>query len=173
MRTIIGKYWWLIPLGVTIIIILAVLVQLFKETNTLAGWIFNFLQDWATILSASITFMLLVAAFYAFRENRRNQALNRIRNWAEEITVILLTSDSEDRKTRHLNARWAKCVGISADSRFLGGSIKSETGVAIVIFNNFHNAIKRGEISVLHEDFLKELYNSLFDVIERCSGVEK
>jgi len=65
------KHWLptLIALVITVICF-AALVQIFKETNCIANWLFNFLNDWALVLSASVTLLLATAAFWAIRESR-------------------------------------------------------------------------------------------------------
>lgn len=35
------------------------------------NWLFNFLSDWAVVLSATVTLVLAIAAFWAITENRR------------------------------------------------------------------------------------------------------
>lgn len=75
MKGLFGKYWHVILISVIILLLaFTVLVQNTKDTNDLAKWTFDFLDDWATVLSAAVTLMLAIAAFWAIAENRRIQA---------------------------------------------------------------------------------------------------
>ena len=77
---------------VTILVILvaiAILIQIFRQTNFVAAWIFNFVNDWATSLSAMAGVFIIFMAWITIQESRRNEALKRIRAWAKETIRLL------------------------------------------------------------------------------------
>jgi len=84
MKMLFGKYWWLVPAAIVIILALAVVVQYTKDTSEVAEWVFKFLSDWAVILSATAGLLVVFGALLAIRENRRSEARRKIRQWAEE-----------------------------------------------------------------------------------------
>jgi len=166
-----GKYWWLVPVAIVIILALAVVVQYTKDTNDIAEWIFNFLKEWAVILSASIAVVLVIATLMAVRENRRTQALDRIRVWAENVLQILVGPGKGTEKDKKFQALWVGSYSISADARFIGGNLKVRTGEAITKLNKFHKLMEDKDSSAINKEFLESLTASLFAVIESASGL--
>lgn len=94
--------WWLQSLSVFIIaiIIFTVLIQTFRtpgvSPDNLADTIYNFFNDWAIVLGASVTLLLASAAFLAILDNRHSKVvdrkeryINEIIEWAQDIQHIL------------------------------------------------------------------------------------
>jgi len=83
------RFW--LPITIVIVIILgfAIWVQFSKETNWFAKWVFDFLAQWAIVLSAAVTLMLAMAAFWNISDTRRfryvesiTKSLDGTRGWA-------------------------------------------------------------------------------------------
>ena len=81
MRRLFRKYWYVI-LIVVIILALAVVVQYTKDTNDVARGVFNFLKEWAVILSAAGTFLLAGIAFWTIMRSRRSKIADEVHTWA-------------------------------------------------------------------------------------------
>ncbi len=79
-----------------ILVVIAIVVQIFRQTNFVAAWIFNFVNGWAAALSASAAVILVVIYLATIQENRRNGALNRIRAWAKEAIRTLSLDNGQD-----------------------------------------------------------------------------
>lgn len=86
--------WYLkyLTWGFVIIVCFAILVHVFKDTNCLATWLFNFFSTWAIVLGAIATLGLVLGAFLAIMDNRhsrildrRERRLNEIIEWATDI----------------------------------------------------------------------------------------
>jgi len=102
-----AKIWWIkyTLIAFAIFVILAIIVQITKDSDTpnrFALGAFNFFNDWALVLSASVTFLLAVAAFFAILDNRnarilgkRERLLNEIIEWASDITGCNMTVNPE------------------------------------------------------------------------------
>ncbi|GAJ14884.1 unnamed protein product, partial [marine sediment metagenome] len=143
------KYWWAILIG-SVLIGLAILVQTTKDTNDFAKWIFNFIDDWAFVLSAIIMFFLATAAFLSILENRLERvehahrlALLRIRGWAEMTVNILgtptkqiLFQKKKIEEITKLHDSHVKTTGILHDAERLGGTLNDsvKTAVAFLLF---------------------------------------
>ncbi len=103
MRNWLGKYWPFVLAG-AIALFLAIFVQFFRKAErfadtvlqTVSNEIFVFLSDWAIVLSASITLLLVIAAFLSIIENRRlreeerdldfkKRMLDDIMNWVKDV----------------------------------------------------------------------------------------
>ena len=93
MRRFFGKYWWVIPIAIIVILVLAVVVQFTKDTNGVAEWVFNFLKEWAVILGAAVTLLLVIVAFITLKtttEQRRKSItpslqIDHISYWYETV----------------------------------------------------------------------------------------
>ena len=120
MRKWLAKYWW--PLLIAAIVLCSViLVDIFKSESWLAKRVFDFLDDWAVVLSAAATVTLAIAAFWAVRqggertsividENRRIRAeeresdfkrrcLDDIHEWV--LKAIGFFSQERSMQTKH------------------------------------------------------------------------
>jgi len=93
---LVRRFWLPITIFVVIILGLAILIQIYKETNCFAGWVFNFLQQWAIVLGAAVTFLLALAAFWSISDTRHFQyvesitkSLDEVRSWAMDTKRAL------------------------------------------------------------------------------------
>jgi len=83
-----------------ILVVIAIVVQIFRQTNFFAAWIFNFVNDWATLLSATAAVIIIFMAWITIQENRRSEALNRIRTWGKEAIHVLSLNNEHDVETQ-------------------------------------------------------------------------
>lgn len=100
------EYWYLkyITWGIIIIVCLAITAQIFRKIGFYpAQLIFEFFDDWATILSAAVMLLLAGAAFWTIMDNRyarivnRNERLlNEIIEWAVEIGKYIAETTTAD-----------------------------------------------------------------------------
>ena len=137
MRSVFGKYWALLLVGVSVqsIVNIAVLVQILGLTSYLAQRCFNLINDWAPTLSAASVASAVVAAFMTIidwaptlsaaaaasavvavsmtiiESRRRNQALGRVRNWAADAVLKLTTASKEESVAKRL-ADWEERLQI-------------------------------------------------------------
>ena len=85
----------LTAIGIVILVIGAtIVIQIFKEINIIANWLFMYLADWSIILYTFVTFLLVAVAFREIIESRRSRILNEIRIWANESYTALLDTDN-------------------------------------------------------------------------------
>lgn len=165
VRDLLRRFWPIIPI-VVIVIGLAVVVQIFKESCWLATWLFSFLNDWAIIIGATATVILATAAFatvfIAIRENRRTSALDRIRSWAEGTFDVFtnppkaqLPQVLEEIRAR-LQPCHAKCIGILRDAELQGGDLNTKVKSAYISFCKYLSILGTEEdITTLKEYFKK------------------
>ena len=173
MASLFGKYWPLFLAGVVVILVsviaaIAVQLQLFKETNWLAIWLFKFVDDWAAPLSASAAILLIIAVFMTIRETRRRRVLDRIRTWASNAITLLKAPSTEESpalKVAELNAKFqAIKVGstqILADSKQIGRELNDRVEKAVSSVLEHQDAFSKGDttfdITVKTPTLLKEL----------------
>ncbi len=146
MRSVFGKYWALLLVGVSVqsVVNIAVLVQILGLTNSLAQLCFNLINDWAPTLSAASVASAVVAAFITIidwaptlsaaaaasavvavsmtiiESRRRNQSLGMVRNWAADAVLKLTTASKEESVAKRL-ADWEERLQI----------IETESGSAL------------------------------------------
>ncbi len=143
MNTFLRKYWPLIAIGL-IVLSFAILVQVFKATNVVAGWIFNFLDDWSTSLSAAGTFLVASVAIYSILKARRERSSDNIRIWARDALRMLVFTDTTQSPPENLEQEVNRLkTGIK--------SIFSETNSII------NDANKCGEVCL--QKVLKTIHN--------------
>ncbi len=147
------KYSWL--LIIALVIILAVLVQNTKDIFAISKWVFDFLNDWALILSAAIMLLLAIAAFRAISENRAERAeqarrlgLLRIRNWAEETFHALATPSKQQglplriqEEIGKLQSSMVNSMGILGDAKRLGGTLDKRVQNANFLLQKFNSIL--------------------------------
>lgn len=160
----------------------AVLVQSFKSTNCLAAWIFNFMNDWAIILYASVTFLLAIAAFWGIREGlrerveeRHREALERMRNWSEQVFEVVTRPTRQPNlklRKKELNALITsvgpKAIGILHDAERLGGDINLYVKFAnLIIFKFTARLGDEGDIAKFRGKYnIEETINPISNVNE-------
>ena len=79
-----------------IVLLSALLIQITKDTNAFARWLFDFISDWAVPLSAGAAVVIAALALRAFQENRRATARLEIRAWAKEALENLATQEGHE-----------------------------------------------------------------------------
>jgi len=93
---LVRRFW--IPVTILIIVVLgfAICIQLNKETCRFAGWVFDFLQQWVIVLSAAVTLLLALAAFWSISDTRHfryvesiTESLDEVRSWAVDTKRAL------------------------------------------------------------------------------------
>lgn len=173
MASLFGKYWPLYLASVVIILVwviaaIVVQLQLFKETNWLATWLFKFVYDWAAPLSTSAAILLIIAVFMTIRETRRRRVLDRIRTWASNAITLLMAPSTEESpalKVAELNAKFqAIKVGstkVLAGSKQIGRELNDKVEKAVSSVLEHHDAFSKGDttfdVTVKTPILLKEL----------------
>ena len=170
MKNFFSKHWFFTAVACFVIIVFtSVLILIFKEFNSVATLVFNFLNDWAIPLSASVTLLLAIAAFWNIRESRisriqesRRLALERMRFWAED-SIAVLTKPLPRKQFQSvcaglvldLHPIHTKCLGILADAEQLGSDLHEEVSAIFLSLSKFLIRLKTEEEL---PDKLKELY---------------
>jgi len=95
MKRLFRKYCYVVLIAV-IVLTLAVVVQYTKNTNDVASWVFNFLKDWAVILSAIGAFLLAGIALFTILRERRSKAAQKINTWASDSLKLIINSIDMD-----------------------------------------------------------------------------
>jgi hypothetical protein len=154
------KYWRYI-LPIIILLVLAVIVQISKEENIIAAWIFGFISDWSVITSAVFTLVLALAAFISIKEIRKDRRRNRnmilmgrIRNWALSLTEFFREelSLNPDFDILDVARRWAL--------------VMADTPTIIMLSKDFLEEYKDDELDRLVGDAVQKSYkvNNAFKV---------
>jgi hypothetical protein len=154
------KYWRYI-LPIIILLVLAVIVQVFKEENIIAAWIFGFISDWSVIISAVFTLVLALAAFISIKEIRKDRRRNRnmilmgrIRNWALSLIEFFREelSLNPDFDILDVARRWAL--------------VMADTPTVIMLSKDFLEEYKDDELDRLVGDAVQKSYkvNNAFKV---------
>jgi len=130
----------------------------------IANSIFKYFNDWAIVLSATVTLLLAIAAFGAIAENRRIRledmelaskrcSLDEIRSWAEEAYAALINPGLEDLQTelkkmiQKLAPIAARTLIVRECAEWLGGTLSEHVDDAIKSMHPF--------IDTLNEDVNK------------------
>jgi len=180
MKGLFRKYRRVILAG-GIVLCLAILVQVFRKASLFANTplqgaadnIFNFLDDWAIILSASVALFLVIAAFMAIRENRRLGALNRIRSWATEALRPIAVSGRQAQTLEdmgkqiqgELGAALLGRIGAAADAEALGGSVYEKVWKAVKSLSEFNAMLTQIPDEATFKTKLSEVAEDLIDVL--------
>ena len=192
MKNWFRKYWWAVLLA-AVVLCLVILVDIFNAEYWPAGWVFNFLDSWALVLSAAATVTLAAVAFWTVRKNveqtrkvieegrhaqleeRHRQALERIRDWAEEVfsvtTMPTRHKNIEMRKSElvsSLHRTGAKTIGIQKDAEQVGGNMYLIVGLANLAIFKF-DARLRGKDDIAQ---FKARYN-ITDTIEPIRNLQE
>jgi len=112
-------------MGIVIILGFAIWVQFSKQTNCFARWVFDFLTQWAIVLSAAVTLMLAIGAFWNISDTRHfryvesiTKSLDEIRSWALDAKRALFLPWWERQLALEANLR-EKLEHIAARSVFV------------------------------------------------------
>ncbi len=140
MKSILGKYFYPCLAGIIIevILVFVVLVKVYRISISLAGSIydffvsnvvlqavFDFISDWAIVISIIPIIAILVLFIIDIRNRRRRNALSRIHNWAQNGVLIL-----SDYRQRDSNLRESPSVRYEAIKSMLG-VLKQHSNVAL------------------------------------------
>ena len=178
------RYWPIIPVSIILILIVAVLVHGFRETYWLAGVIYQFINDWSTVLSAAPTVLLVLGAvflvfgaFLTIRESRRKQALGEIRNWATSMIMAVSVPMTQKYSGKiakemknELPSLLVESFTMMDTAKKLGGKLKEKTFRAITLLDTVNNIIKGEEKNDAKlTDVLQELLGCLEDITDVAS----
>lgn len=166
------KYWIAIP--IIVVVSLVATIQMLKASNCVATWTFDFLNDWAMVLSAAATVTLAIVAFWTIRksseqsraaieENRRLRAqdveldfkrrtLEDIVNWVMDINKYCLPPPKTGKK-RYME--WIRGISVS-----LGGEGKWVIGNSYIFGSEFKTK-------------LDDLLAAILDLNDKIREVEK
>ncbi|MFO7773355.1 MAG: hypothetical protein R6V59_05400 [Dehalococcoidia bacterium] len=156
----IRKYWRYI-FTIFMLLVLAIVVQVFKEKNDVAAWIFSFISDWSVITSAVFTLVLALAAFLSIKEIRKDRRRNRnmilmgrIRNWALSMIEFFREELSlkPDFDILDVARRWALVI--------------ADTPTIVMLSRDFLEEYKDDALDRLVGDAVQKAYklNSAFKV---------
>lgn len=176
MRMLLGKYWPLYLAVIITILVSTVLVQIFKSTNFVAAWLFNFVNDWAAALSATAAVLLIITAFMAIRENRRTRSLDKIRSWAEDaITLLYLPSTEEiplvkwSELEKKLKTILARSVSPLAISESFGGDLEKKVKKASAKLTGLVKTVDHADKFTAAIPSVEELLKDLVEVLDSAS----
>ena len=164
------RFWLPITIGAVIILGFAIWVQFFKETNCFAKWVFVFLSQWATVLSATVTLLLAFAAFWVISETRHFRYLDEETNtiadlnkWATDTFKHLAMLSRFAANTTELKMNFAGCraelmtkvadsISVFAQARKLLTSVRTrQVGQELNSQIDTVDAALRGYIDTLFE----------------------
>ncbi len=127
-------------------------MQLFKETNWLAIWLFKFVDDWAAPLSVPPAILLIICVFMTIRETRRKRVLDRIRTWASNAIMLLIAPSTEESpvlKIADLNAIFQALktgsTRVLADSKKFGRELNDRVEKAVSSIWEHSDAFSKGD----------------------------
>jgi len=181
MASLFGKYWPLYLASVVVILVsviaaIVVQLQLFKETNWLAAWLFKFVNDWAVPLSASATILLVIAIFMTIRETRRRRVLERIRTWASNAITLMKAPSTEESpalKVAELNAKFqaikAGSAQILVDSKQISRELNDRVEKAVSSILEISDAFSKGDTTFDIKSKTLTFLKELSDVIDCAS----
>ena len=82
---LVRRFWLSITIGIVIILGLAIWIHFNKETNCVAGWLFDFLQQWAIVLGAAVTLLLALIAVLNISDTRHFRYAESIAKYLDEV----------------------------------------------------------------------------------------
>jgi hypothetical protein len=122
------EHWYVKYLiwSIVSIVCFAILIQIFKEVGFLpAQKIFDFLNQWAMVLSASATLLLAFTAFWAIMDNRhgrivdrRERLLKEVIDWATDILICGRDISRELFKEIAGGSTSKRAAGIELEAKF-------------------------------------------------------
>lgn len=138
------RFWLPLTIGIVIIIGFAIWVQFSKETNCFAKWVFDFLTQWAIVLSAAVTLMLALAAFWNISDIRHfryvesiTKSLDEIRSWALDAKRALFLPSWDHQWASQYNLREnlehiaTRSVFVKSDAERLVNSLTKNEATAV------------------------------------------
>ncbi len=190
MRSVFGKYFALCLTCIILeaIILITVLIEALKSTNSAArslfyiisDWeiafsVFRFITNWAEALSALTVCLVLIALFANSRKYRRKRALSRLYTWSKDMVLTLadyrqkVTSLEDSPLVRREKIRAmmdklkAHYLTALADAQVLGGEMDVNTKRAVHAIFIIDNRVERLDVSVF--DDLRTLQHALAEVM--------
>lgn len=191
LRSLFGRYWALYLASVAVIssVAITVLVHIFRFTNGLAQWLFNYISkwtiasgafdfiiDWAATLSIVAAISVVIAALMEVREIRRKRTLVRIQNWAKDA-IIKLTSASREISVAKRLADWKQQMMIIrieggstlADARAFGNCLESKVNKAVASLLEFEDYLNGPTERTDAKTALKTTVSAFTEVINQAS----
>jgi len=178
MRSVFGKYLALCLTGIILeaIILIIVLIQTFRFTNSVAqslfniigAWpvapgVFNFTADLAEVLSVLAVCLVLIALFANFRKYRKSRALSRLHEWAKNVVLTLADYRQKDtnpegspfERYKEIRALMDKlkahCRTVLADAQVLGGELDVNTKRAVHTIFTVDEKVRKQDKSVFED----------------------
>ena len=138
-------------------------------------------NNWIGI-STITTLLLAIAAFWTIRQNyrfrleeRRSQALSRVRVWAEKsiqlLTVPSPFNEKEAIEVLRKNIQIVRAGSLSAlsDAEALGGEVKQKVQKAVHNFNDLTDKAGSADKSIDFESLFKKLLGYFCEVLQSTS----
>lgn len=163
---LVRRFWLPITIFGVIILGLAIFLQIYKETNCFAGWVFNFFQQWAIIFAAAVTLLLALAALLNISDTRHFQyvesitkSLDEVRSWAMDTKRALYLSrwghqEAIQYELRdHLEHMATRIVFVKSDAEKLVKALqKGEANIVVCELTS-----KVNDATTRLDQFLKDL----------------
>jgi hypothetical protein len=160
---------WVVTLVVIflIIVILALWVQSSMATNKDAAWFYAFFTDWANVLSAAATLLLVVTAFWVIYDTRyfrylddKTKTISGVARWGSRtfknlVTFSHFSADLIEYKKNYsitradLMVRVAESITTFTQARKLMGTINSENARQVGMLINYVDVELRQHITDL------------------------
>ena len=176
-------YWKGIVIPFCIVLVIAITIQWFKDDFVFSKWLFEFLSDWAIVLSAFVTFLLAFSAFVAISNDRHQRNIDRklaiiadIRKWAEfaieEVRNIPDPISSNPREAEtHVRNVASKALSVMIEANNLGGELKTAVNETTTRFKKLRDAM--GERKHLNVEKMKLImFTDFTNIIRKASEMK-
>jgi hypothetical protein len=190
MRAMFGKRlpYFIALLVIEVIVIVIIVIWTFKDTsgafrsaydfigkNSVFFNIFNFIWDYAEVISGIVVLAALVIVFISFKKWQRERAVNRLHAWARNGVVLLAQYRKETADDDDSPAEWYQEVQVLlkklladsdlalADARILRGEINTKTVRTVDVLRIVEAKLAKEDES-LFED-LPDLQHDFADVM--------
>jgi hypothetical protein len=190
MRAMFGKRlpYFIALLVIEVIVIVIIVIWTFKDTSgafrsaydfigksSVFFNIFNFIWDYAEVISGIVVLAALVIVFISFKKWQRERAVNRLHAWARNGVVLLAQYRKETADDDDSPAEWYQEVQVLlkklladsdlalADARILRGEINTKTVRTVDVLRIVEAKLAKEDES-LFED-LPDLQHDFADVM--------
>lgn len=165
----IKRFWFPIAIGIVVILGFAIWVQLCKETNFFAKWAFDFVTQWAIVLSASVTLILAFATFWVISDTRhfrylddKTKVITDLNNWAADVVRCLsiparYIADKTELRKNLIDCRTELMIKVAQSIGIFAAAYKLSTDIRIN---------KRKELKEALDDTDQELRNFISILFE-------
>ena len=158
-------------------LIFTILVYAF-QSHWLVRHIYKYIDYWAIPLSAAFMLVLAYMAYISIAENRRREALNRMRTWAKDA-IRMLSAPIQEELPILKRAKWkeriqairAESLITLADARVIGGDLEKKVKNAVSSLNSFTDLSERDNVP--SADFRVSLTKLLTDLTEVINSASK